>query len=241
MPATERETLVAEAVLSLTACDRPVPDLLHDLTTSVAELLGLRAAGVAVLDKAGKADCLTTSDETFLPLARSQFELGEGPAVDTIRTGAVLPPVTLRPTGPRRWPRFTARALRAGVIRAAAVPLRAGEYTVGAVTLFSGTPSVPAAHDLRLAQALADAAGTALSQRQALRTRDEIIGQLQSALDSRVVIEQAKGILSARLDVDLGEAFERLRSYARGRRLKLNELAGLVVRGEIPSELRAIA
>lgn len=243
MPATERETLVAEAVLSLAAGDRPVPDLLHDLTVSVAALLGLRAAGVSVLDETGKADCLTTSDETFLPLARSQFELGEGPAVDSIRTGAVLPPVTLRPagSGPQRWPRFTARALRAGVARAAAVPLRAGEYTVGAVTLFGGTPSVPAAQDLRLAQVLADAAGAGLSQRQALRTKDEIIGQLQSALDSRVVIEQAKGILSAHLDVNLGEAFERLRSYARGQRLKLSELAELVVQGDIPSGLSAIA
>ncbi|MFB9929297.1 GAF and ANTAR domain-containing protein [Amycolatopsis halotolerans] len=243
MPATERETLVAEAVLNLAARERAVPDLMHDLTTSVAALVGVRAAGVAVLDETGKADCLAISDEAFLPLARSQFELGEGPAVDSIRTGAVLPPVTLRPagTGPQRWPRFSARALRAGVTRVAAVPLRAGEHAVGTVTLFSTTPSVPVAQDLRLAQVLADAAGAGLSQKQALRTKDESIGQLRSALNSRVVIEQAKGILAAHLSIEVGEAFDRLRSHARARRLKLSELAGLVVRGEIPSGLRAIA
>ncbi|WP_406635874.1 GAF and ANTAR domain-containing protein [Amycolatopsis sp. WGS_07] len=241
MPATEREMLVAETVLRLAAHDQEVPDLVHDLTTGLAALLGLRAAGVAVLDEAGKADCLTTSDPAFLPLARSQFELGEGPAVDCIRSGAVLPPVTLRAAVPQRWPWFAAQALRAGIARVAAVPLRAGEHTVGAVTLFSGNPVVPAAQDLRLTQVLADAAGARLSQRQALRTTNEIIEQLQTALTSRVVIEQAKGILSAHLDIHVDEAFERLRSHARARRVKLSELAGRIVQGEIPSGLTALA
>ncbi|MFE0103321.1 ANTAR domain-containing protein [Streptomyces sp. NPDC059009] len=96
---------------------------------------------------------------------------------------------------------------------------------------------LPTLGDLRLALALAAGAAHCLQQRHVLLTKDETIHQLQAALDSRVTIEQAKGVLSARLDIDMEEAFARLRSYARARQEKLGDLAARVARGAVPAEL----
>ncbi|EME52385.1 GAF and ANTAR domain-containing protein [Amycolatopsis decaplanina] len=241
MPATHRETLVAEAVLELAtrSHDSDALDLLHDLTTCLVTLLGLRAAGATIPNEAGQVDYLTASDEVCRQLEQDQFELDEGPCVDSTRSGTALPPIALHPPGlgPQRWPRFTPRALRVGITHVAAVPLRAGKHTLGAVNLMSVTPAAPTESDLRLAQALADAAGSWLSQHRTQRTKDEIIDQLQTALNARIVIEQAKGVLAAHLKINVDEAFHRLRAHARNRRLKLTELAARIARGDIPSEL----
>ncbi|GAA2254979.1 transcriptional regulator [Streptomyces ruber] len=243
MPSTERETLVAEAVLDLAArtgdCD--VLDLLQDLTAHLVTLLGIRAAGAMIMNGAGQVDHLAASDEDFRRLEEGQLALDEGPCVDSTRSGAVLTPVVLHPpgTGLRRWPRFAPRALRVGITSVAAVPLRVGEHTVGAVDLMGAGPFPPTRRDLRLAQSLADAAGAWLRQRKVLRTKDEVLEQLQTALNTRVVIEQAKGALAARLGIGVEESFVLLRSHARSRRQKLSELAARVAQGAVPSELDA--
>ncbi|MEV7548094.1 GAF and ANTAR domain-containing protein [Amycolatopsis sp. NPDC089917] len=241
MPSTERERKVAEAVFDLATrtheCD--VLDLLHDLTTYLVALLGIRAAGATILNEVGQVDYLTASDEVCRRLEQDQFELDEGPCVDSTRSGEVLFPTTLHPPGDgaRRWPRFVPLALRAGIIRVAAVPLRAGDHTLGAVNLMSASRAAPTSRDLGLAQVLADAAGAWLSQRRALQTKDEIVDQLQAALNGRIVIEQAKGVLAATLAIDVEEAFQRLRAHARDRRVNLADLAARVARGESPAEL----
>lgn len=99
-----------------------------------------------------------------------------------------------------------------------------------------GSGRMPTRQDLRLAQVLADAAGTCLHHRQALRTEDEIINQLETALESRIVIEQAKGVLAARLSIGVEEAFARLRDYARSQHRKLTDLASDVAQGAVPPE-----
>ncbi|GGL94688.1 transcriptional regulator [Streptomyces fumigatiscleroticus] len=243
MPSTYRETLVAEAVLDLSVrtydCD--VLDTLHDLTAYAVTLLGIRAAGTTIVDEAGRVNYLTASDEVCRQLEEDQLDLDEGPCLDSTRSGTVLPPVTLRPPGPgrQRWPRFTSRALRVGITCVAAVPLRTDGHAVGAVNLMCAGSSVPSEQDLRLAQVLADAAGVWLRQRQILRTRDEIAEQLEAACDTRLVIEEAKGVLMARLGIDVDEALLRLRSYARARRQSLGELAARVTGGTVPTGLDA--
>ncbi|MFI5801934.1 ANTAR domain-containing protein [Streptomyces sp. NPDC051561] len=240
MSVTPRDVLAAQKVLDLAsrADGFDILELLHDLTTHTVSLLGIRSAGVTILDEAGEVDYLTASDETCRRLEEDQLELGEGPCLDAARTGRPLAPVLLRAAHPssRLWPRFTHRALHAGITSVAAVPLRTPVYPLGAVNLMS-SGRVPTREDLSLAQVLADAAGICLHHRQTLRTKDEIIGQLETALESRIVIEQAKGVLASRLATDVEEAFTLLRSHARSGRQKLTELAAEVAGGTIPAAL----
>ncbi|MFF0744303.1 ANTAR domain-containing protein [Streptomyces sp. NPDC004111] len=242
MHTTDREVLVAEAVLDMATrtYGYDAPDLLHDLTSYVVSLVGVRAAGATVLNAAGQVDYLTASDEVCRRLVELQLALDEGPCLDSTRAGATLAPLALGPGSPglRRWPRFAPEALRAGITGVAAVPLRVGAHTVGSVNLLGDGSAVPSAPDLRLAQVLADAAGAWLQYRLLLRSRDEVVEQLQNALRTRVVIEQAKGALAARLGIGVEEAFARLRAHARARQEKLHDLAVRVARGAVPAELR---
>ncbi|MFD0418314.1 GAF and ANTAR domain-containing protein [Streptomyces sp. NPDC127108] len=243
MSVTEHEVLVAEAVLEL-AChadEGGVLDLLHDLTTFMVTLLEVRGAGTTVMDEAGRVDYLTASDEVCRELEEDQLELDEGPCVDSVRSAGVLAPVALGPgsAGAVRWPRFAPRALRAGFASVAAVPLRAGTHMLGAVNLLSAAPGAPCAQDMRLARILADAAGSWLGHQQLLHTKDELIDQLQTALNTRIVIEQAKGVLAARLGIGVDDAFHRLRSHARSRQQKLSDVAARVASGDDLPELNA--
>lgn len=241
MSALPCDFAVARAVLDLGS--RPdgfdVLELLHDLTGYVVRLGRVRSAGVTVLDENGHVDYLTASDEACARLEEAQLDLDEGPCVDSARTGRVLAPVALDPAGPASacWPRFAVRAVAAGVTSVAAVPLRTREHGLGAVNLLHDGPGTIPAEDLQLAQLLADAAGNRLDHRQSLLDRDEVIAQLTGALQSRIVIEQAKGMLASRLGTDVADAFGRLRDHARSRRQKLTELARQIVQGEIPAEL----
>lgn len=240
MPVTPRDVLAAHNVLDLASRTDgfDMLELLHDLTTYTVDLLSVRSAGITLLNEAGEVDYATASDETCRRLEEDQLELGEGPCLDAARTGDALAPVLLNAAYPSRrlWPRFTLRALRVGITSVAAVPLRTPQYPLGALNLMS-SGRVPTRQDLRLAQVLADAAGTCLHHRQALRTEDEIINQLETALESRAVIEQAKGVLSARLGIGVEEAFTRLRDHARSRRQKLTVLASDIAQGAVPAEL----
>ncbi|MEU6389644.1 GAF and ANTAR domain-containing protein [Streptomyces sp. NPDC046939] len=241
MSAVPRDVLVAQAVFDLAA--RPdgfdVLELMDDLTTQTVYLVGVRSVGVTVLDGHGRVDYLTASDEVCRRLEEAQVELGEGPCLDSVRSGRVLDPVNLRTEGPggERWPRFMPRARAAGYTSVASVPLRVSGATVGAVNLLHAGPRRVSGVDLQLVQILADTAGARLHQRQTEIARGDVIAQLETALDSRIVIEQAKGILASRLGTDVQDAFLRLRAHARSRQQKLTELARLVVRGEIPAEL----
>lgn len=241
MTVTERETLAAEAVFDLAArTDRgDALDLLSNLTAHIVALLGVRGAGTTVSNEAGEVEYFTATDRMCRRLEEAQMELGEGPCVDSTRSGAAVAPVTLAPAGPslQRWPRYAPRAIRSGFSTVASMPLRAEGQTLGAVTLLCTSSCAPTPLDLRLAQVLADAAGAHLRQRQVLSTKDEVRDQLQNALHSRIVIEQAKGIQAARLGIDVNEAFNRLRSHARSRQQKLSDVAALTVRGAIPLDL----
>ncbi|GAA2305576.1 GAF and ANTAR domain-containing protein [Streptomyces kunmingensis] len=241
MSAVPRDVLVAQAVFDLAA--RPdgfdVLELMHDLTTHTVRLVGVRSAGVTILDHDGRVDYLTASDEDCRRLEEDQVELDEGPCVDSTRNGSLLSPVNLHRAGlgSQRWPRFTPRALAAGYSSVASVPLRVSESAVGAVNLLHAGPRRLTGVDLQLVQVLADTAGTRLHQRRTLIARNDVIAQLETALSSRIVIEQAKGILASRLGTDVQDAFVRLRAHARSRQQNLTDLARMVVRGQIPADL----
>ncbi|WP_030670252.1 GAF and ANTAR domain-containing protein [Streptomyces rimosus] len=241
MTTTNRELLIAQGVLDL--ADRPAGfdplELLHDLTAQAVALLPVRSAGITVLEPDGNTVVyVTASDELCLALEEDQSELNEGPCLDSARAHRALPVLSLsEPPGSIRWPRFAPRARRAGITAVAAVNLHLPQLSLGALNLLMAEQPYLGGQDLRLAQTLADAAGTALAFRQQLADKDQVLEQLQTALDSRLVIEQAKGVLSARLSVDMDDAFQRLRAYARSRQQKLTDLSARVTRGDVPADL----
>ncbi|GHE69305.1 transcriptional regulator [Streptomyces longispororuber] len=241
MPTTDREARIADAVLDLVhrRADFDPLELLHDLTGQVVALLQVRCAGVTVLDRDTHEPVhVTASDELCLALEQEQSALGEGPCIDSARARQPLPVTPLTgPPGSVRWPRFAPYARRAGITAVAAVSLGLPQMALGGMNLMMTHPAGVSDQDLRLARTLADAAAVALAHQQQLIDKDTVLAQLQRALDSRLVIEQAKGVLSASLHLSMDEAFQRLRVHARSRQQKLTELAARIARGDVPAEL----
>ncbi|MET9293419.1 GAF and ANTAR domain-containing protein [Streptomyces sp. NPDC003077] len=241
MDITESQARVAEAMRDLVhrTTDFDPLELLHDLTAHVAELLPVAGAGVTVLDEMRRVEYATASDERCGHLEQVQIDLNEGPCLEATRTGVALAVTSL--TGPPalRWPRFAGHARRVGISAVAAVPLRSPALTIGALNLMRDQDSdaAPNGPQMRIAQALADAAASCFGHRQEARDQAVMIEQLTIALDSRLVIEQAKGVMSERLNVSVDEAFQRLRQHARARQQKLTALAADVAQGTIPTEL----
>jgi transcriptional regulator with GAF, ATPase, and Fis domain len=202
-------------------------EFLHIVTARTSDLIEARAAGLLLADTNGRLRLMAASDERSELLELFQVQSLEGPCQDCYRDGARVVNVDLtEATG--RWPRFAPRALAAGYRSVHAFPLRLRTDVIGALNLF-GTelgPMDPAA--VRIVQALADVATIGLMQERAIHRRDVLAEQLQSALSSRIVVEQAKGALSQIHDCNTDEAFELLRAYCRRNRLRLGDVARAV-------------
>ncbi|CAM5696023.1 ANTAR domain-containing protein OS=Streptomyces alboniger OX=132473 GN=CP975_27940 PE=4 SV=1 [Streptomyces alboniger] len=210
---------------------RPV-DFLQVLTDHVTDLLGVDASGVVMADGLGRHVDATASSGTGARPEALPVEYGEGPCHDCRVTHRPVGPVDLTlPVALARWPRFTRAARAAGFAAVAALPLRLREETVGAMhVLHTRTDGLTPA-DLRLAQCLADAAAIGILHQRLARDQAERVGQLHTALSSRIAIEQAKGALGAHLDIAPDDAFVRLRRHARSRRVSLTRLCEEVVAG----------
>jgi GAF domain-containing protein len=201
-----------------------VIDFLHLLSDRAVQLLGVSAAGVMLADPRGQLRLVAASSEAVRLLEVFQLEGEEGPCLETVRTGHPVIEPDLR-LAQERWPRFTPAALQAGFTAVHALPMRLREQVLGGLNLFRDHPGPFDPADMRIGQALADTATIGLLHERNLR-RAEIVGeQLQAALNSRVVIEQAKGKLAERLGLDMDTAFTSLRSYARDHNLRLSDLA----------------
>lgn len=220
--------------------DFDVLDLLHTLATRCVELLDAAAAGLLLIDNGGELRLVVSSSEQARLLELFQLQNDEGPCLDCYRSGAPVTSDDLDQAG-SQWPSFSPAATAAGFGNIAALPMRLRGEVIGALNLF-GAASTPPISDtyLRIAQSLADAATIAILQERVARSRKVVNEQLQVALNSRVTIEQAKGVLSARLDISTHEAFELLRSRARSTRRRLTEIAEEVARGDwtahVPSQ-----
>jgi hypothetical protein len=220
------ETFV-ELADSLVA-DFDVIEFLHMLATRCTQLLDVTAAGVMLADPAGHLRVMAASSEQARLLELFQLQNDQGPCLECFRSGhAVNAQLTAAES---RWPRFAMQAQLHGFGAVQALPMRLRDDVIGALNLFSGAPGLDAA-DTRVAQALADVATIGLLQHRAQHRADTVTQQLQAALDSRVLIEQAKGILAERLDIDMDRAFTVLRGHARARQQHLSVLAGAVVEG----------
>ena len=212
--------------------DYDVIELLQLLTERCVELLGVDAAGLVLADARGNLRVAAASSEQARLVELFELQNDEGPCLDCYREGRAVG-ATLTENGHDAWPRFTGEARSAGFEIVQAVPLRLRAQTIGALNLFWARPAGVRPDDLRVAQALADVATIAILQERLTRNREVVAAQLQAALDSRIVIEQAKGVIAERRQIDVGEAFALLRQLARSSGRKLSEVATDVVAGSL--------
>lgn len=204
-------------------------DFLHMVTERCVQLLGISAAGLLLTDGQDTLQIVAASSERTRLLELFQLQTDQGPCVDCFRTGQPISVANLPLAG--RWPRFTAAAAEVGFAAVHALPMRLRFEVIGALNLFDVNPGALGADTLRIGQALADVATIGLLQQRAIRHRDALTEQLQSALNSRILIEQAKGVLAERLQLDMADAFTLLRSSARSHNRRLSDLAQAIVDG----------
>jgi GAF domain-containing protein len=220
--------------------DFDVVELLQVLANRSVDLLGAAAAGLLLADASGSLKVAVTSSEKVHLLELYQLQNAEGPCLDCYREGTVIS-VTDLDGAAERWPRFTEFAMAAGYSSVHAVPMRIRDETVGVMNLFgaeAGRQMEPA--HLPVAQALTDVASIALMQGQLVRRRETLAQQLQTALDTRVAIEQAKGLVAGRLHKEVEEAFDLLRSFARAQRRRLADVVSDLRDGRLqPEDLTA--
>jgi hypothetical protein len=229
----DREQRLAETFVELADTlvdDFDVIDFLQVLAARCVELLDVAAAGIMLADPGGSLMTVAASDERARLLELFEIQSDEGPCRDCYRLGAAVVNVDLE--GAReRWPQFTPQAISGGFRSANALPLRLRSQVVGSLNLFhAGTGGLGEA-ELRMAQALADAATIGIVHQRTIRRGEVVAGQLQLALTSRIVIEQAKGVLAERLRITPDNAFEVLRGAARSRNRLLSDLARDITSG----------
>ncbi|MFI0262360.1 ANTAR domain-containing protein [Streptomyces sp. NPDC017056] len=232
-----REQRLLEAVVE--AVDTLVDDFdliefLHRLCDRCVRLLDVSAVGVMLADPGGALQVIAASDEhtRLLELFALQYE--QGPCVECHRVGAARLNVRLDlPEQTAAFPVFATRAREAGFTTTHALPMRLRRQAVGALNLFHRDAQDISDAEARVAQALADVATIAILQQRGIEHGNLERAQLQAALSSRIVIEQAKGILAERWQCDLDHAFDALRRHARTHRVRLSDVCRQLIDGEL--------
>ena len=206
-----------------------VSDVLHDLNERVTQVLHLSGAGVSLLQD-DRLRHVAALDESVTRLEQLQESHQAGPCVDATNLGHPVAVDDLRDGAwAARWPDYCAAAATLGIVAVAGVPMTAGDRAVGSIDLYDRQPRRWAEEDLQAATTLADIATAYVVNASELEQQRRTAEQLQRALDSRIVIEQAKGILSAANGVSVDEAFQLLRRHARGHNARIHEVAAAVV------------
>ncbi|MFI8933737.1 GAF and ANTAR domain-containing protein [Streptomyces sp. NPDC053474] len=235
---TAREERLAAAFIDLAdilSDDFDIMEFLHRLSDHAVALLDLADCGAMLLSAQGEVVDATATSEAARQLELAQIEMEQGPCWDCVQTGVRTVDTVLDSAAARRkWPRFAPLALARGFAEIVALPMRLRGQTVGALNFSHTHTRLLSAADLRLGQALADAAAIAILTQRSLHDQRLLAEQLQAVLDSRVVIEQAKGVLATRAGISLDAAFDRMRRHARHHRQRLTQLALHVI--EDPAE-----
>ncbi len=230
-----RETRISElfVVLADTLIDDfDVVDFLHGLAEACIELLDVDAAGLMLANQHGGLRLVASAPDMMRDLELFELQSDEGPCLDTFSTGEPVVNVDLH-EAEERWPTFTEAALAADMRSTHAVPLRLRGQLIGAMNLFSSGDQRLTDDDLSLGQALADVATIGLLQQRAIQEQAILAHQLQTALDTRILVEQAKGVLAERTGLTPNETFGHLRKHARATRQTLQVVALEVIEGRL--------
>jgi len=209
-----------------------VIDVLSVLSDRCVQAIDVDAAGVMLASPGGELQFVASSSESMRLLELFQIQADEGPCVDCYRDGrAILNHSLTEPD--EKWPRFTPEALAQGFRAVNCLPMRLRGRTIGALNLFRTQQGELDDDDVLVAQGLADVATIAILQHQSALDADVLNVQLSNALNSRIIIEQAKGMISQAADCDINQAFGRLRAYARNHNEGLTTVAHRVVEGQL--------
>ena len=227
IPAERLAGVFVEIADTLVA-DFDVVDFLHLVTARAAELVADSAVGLMLADQQGHLRFMGASTEATRLLELFQLQNDEGPCLDCFHSGAGVESEDLLDAS-TPWPTFAPEAVSAGFRSVHAVPLRLRNQVIGALNIFGRKPSRLQPGDAQIVQALADVATIGLMQERAIRRTELLAEQLQTALNSRIVVEQAKGALAQLRGVSVDEAFRLLRSHARSTNARLSEVAQQVV------------
>jgi transcriptional regulator with GAF, ATPase, and Fis domain len=232
-PAVAREPEVTATLIRLADSlveDFDLVDVLDELARDCVRLLGVTAAGLLLAGATGELHVMAASSEQTRLLELFQLQREQGPCLDCYHLGEPVNATDLARQS-QRWPLFARAALDTGYRSVHALPLRLRQQILGALNLFSDKPGALGETAARLGQALADMATITILHERALRESEHVAAQLQTALDSRIVIEQAKGVLAERGDLAMDDAFQALRKHARDHNLRLHDVArGIVER-----------
>jgi transcriptional regulator with GAF, ATPase, and Fis domain len=208
-----------------------VVELLTGLMDRCVNVLGVSAAGV-MLASPDELRLVASSSDAMQVVELFELQANEGPCLDAFRTGERVEHENLE-EGTGRWPQFAEVAYAEGFRSVFALPLRLRETTIGALNLFSVDAWPMDESDVVVARGFADLATISILQHGIASEIQHVNEQLTRALQDRIVIEQAKGVVSERAGINIGEAFSRLRSYARAHRLPLAAVAQTAIDGTL--------
>jgi len=227
-----RQTWLNETIVELTdslISDYDVVEFIEVLIARCVELLDAAEIGIMLCEEDGLVRELASSSGRMTTLKLLEMQTEEGPCYDCITSGKQVDSVLLGDEALARWPKFQPAAVAAGYQQILALPMRLRESTIGAVAIFYKEPPELASADLSLAQAFASIATIAIIQERSSSDSKTVVNQLKGALTSRIVIEQAKGMLALQNDISLDEAFTLLRTQSRNQNRRLTELAHEIV------------
>jgi hypothetical protein len=235
---TSREQLLASTFVDLAdtlVADFDVIDFLHTLAIRSVQLLDVDAAGIMLGDPHGGLHVMASSTEEARLLELYELQNNEGPCLDCFRSGRPVARADLLAMH-SAWPAFTLRLEQVGYHSAQALPMRLRNETIGALNLFRTQPGRLSDADLGIGQAMADVATVGLIQERAIATRELLATQLQTALSSRVQLEQAKGMLAQRTGLPMEQAFQLMRGYARSHNQRLSDVAAQIINGSLDDD-----
>jgi GAF domain-containing protein len=215
--------------------DFDVVEVLTLVADRCVDVLDVAAAGLMLVSPDGDLRVLASSSEAMRVLELFEVQADEGPCVDCYRSGEPIVNLSLAEAG-SRWPTFGPKAVEAGFRSVHALPMRLRTQTIGALNMYRVDEGHMRETDVVAAQALADVATIAILQHRAVRDAQALNEQLGQALNTRIVIEQAKGVVSERAGLGMEQAFARLRNHARSHNLRLSDVARAVTTKALPVE-----
>lgn len=198
----------------------------------MTDVVGTTGSGVSLIDDTGELRFVTATGEAVEEVERLQDRFGEGPCRSAAATATVMVVSDLR-TADDRWPKFAPAVVDRGLLSVLGIPMHLDGTTIGALNVYADEPRAWTDDEVNAARLLADMATAYIVMVDQLHSAEQLADQLQHALDSRVIIEQAKGILATARDIDMPAAFELLRRHARNGNRRLHDVAAEVVDGTL--------